>query len=133
MSSVSQYAQTLGEILQERANVLARETGFIQRERSFDGADFAVSLIFAWLQEPHISLDGLVQVLCRREVSISASGLTQRFSPESAVFFQRLLEKLTQADLQAEAEVQSALLRRFGAVLLEDASSISLPNELATV
>jgi hypothetical protein len=128
MSSVSQVAQVLNvEVYQ-----LARETGFIERERKFDGADFAHSLIFGWLQEPQISLDGLIQVLGRREVDLTSSGLSQRFTQASATFFHRLLERLSAMQMQAEEAVDGALLRRFGAVIVEDSSSVQLPTELTT-
>jgi hypothetical protein len=133
MSSGAQLAEVLQQILNKEACRLARETGFIERERSFDGADFAQSLIFGWLQEPQISLDGLIQVLGRREVTLTSSGLSQRFTKECATFFQRLLERLSAMQLQAEKAVDCALLRRFRAVIVEDSSQIQLPGELAAV
>jgi len=133
MSSVSQYAQTLGDILEEEACVLARETGFIQRERRINGADFVQTLIFAWLQEPQSNLDGLVQVLGHREVQMSAPGLSQRFTPQAARLLHEVLSRLSQQQMQAEAGVECALLRRFEAVILEDSSQISLPPELVEV
>jgi hypothetical protein len=39
MISVTQLAETLRQILEEEANELAKETGFIQRERNINGAD----------------------------------------------------------------------------------------------
>jgi len=117
--------------LEEEANHLARESGFVQRERNLSGADFAQTLIFGWWQEPQETLDGLSQVAQRREVSISASGLCQRFTQEAASFLQRLLERLTQVHLQVEP-AQLPLLSRFAAVVVEDCSSISLPDELET-
>ena len=83
MISVTQFAETLRQILEEEANQLAKETGFIQRERTITGADFAQTLIFGWLGEPEITLDGLTQVAGRREVEITASGLCQRFPPQA--------------------------------------------------
>src|SRR5258707_534305 len=68
MESVSQVAQILSQILETEANHLARETGWQQRKRILSGADFVQTLIFGWLQEPDISLDGLVQVAARRGV-----------------------------------------------------------------
>ena len=132
MNSVTHLTETIGQILEEEANALAKETGFIQRERVLWGADFAQTLIFGWLGEPEITLDGLTQVAGRREVGISASGLCQRFTPAAASFLQRLLERLTQVRLQAEA-APIALLKRFTAVIVEDSSRISLPDELASV
>ncbi len=47
MTSVSHVEQSLKHILEERANVLARETGCIQRERKFRGADLLQTLALA--------------------------------------------------------------------------------------
>jgi hypothetical protein len=39
MTSVTQVSETLRQILEEEANTLAKETGFIQRARTITGAD----------------------------------------------------------------------------------------------
>lgn len=39
MTSVSQVSDPLGPIVEEEANVLAKGSGFIQREQAFTGAD----------------------------------------------------------------------------------------------
>jgi hypothetical protein len=132
MNSVTQVAETMQRIIGEEVEQLAREVGFIQRERVLSGADFVQGLILGWLQEPEITLDGLTQVLQRREVSISASGLSQRFTPEAATFLQRVLERLCAEQMQVEP-VEIALLKPFSAVILEDRSSITLPSILAEV
>ena len=55
MISVTQVSETLRQILEEEANQLAKETGFMQRERIITGADFAQTLIFGRLAEPENS------------------------------------------------------------------------------
>lgn len=109
--SVAQRAETLQQILEEQAVRVAKETGFIERERAFTGADFAQALILGWLQRSDERVEGFVQILERREVSITASGLSQRFTPEAATFMQQLLERLAQVQMEAEA-VDVPLLRR---------------------
>jgi hypothetical protein len=47
MASVSQVARSLKHMLEERANVLARETGCIERQRKFTGADLLQTLVFS--------------------------------------------------------------------------------------
>jgi len=111
---------------------LARETGFIQRERAFSGADFAQALILGWLQRSDERVEGFVQILGRREVTITASGLCQRFTQEAAIFLQRVLERLAAEQMAAE-RVEIPLLRRFSAVVVEDSSSIMLPAPLAEI
>src|SRR5436309_4130572 len=132
MTSVTHFAEIVQRILEEEAEQLAREVGFIQRERVISGADFVQTLILGWLQEPEITLDGQTQVLERREVSISASGLSQRFTPEAATLLQRMLERRCAEQMQVEP-VEIALLKPFSAVMLEDSSSITLPPKLAEV
>src|SRR5216684_4062823 len=80
MVSVSQISEQLEQILEIESRELAKATGFIKRERALTGADFAQSLIFGWLQEPHLTLCGLSQVAKLREVSITAAGMCQRFT-----------------------------------------------------
>lgn len=133
MRSRAEISEVLTEVLNEKANRLAVETGFIKRVRTFDGADFAQGLILGWLQEPDLSLEGLCQVLGRREVDLSAPGLFQRFTPEAAEFFRQLLEELTAHQVRSEEAVPTKLLKQFEAIILEDSSIISLPQELSVI
>src|SRR5947209_8622866 len=132
MTSVTHFAEIVQRMLEEETEQLAREVGFIQREREISGADFVQTLILGWLQEPEIALDGQTQVLERREVSISASGLSQRFTPAAATLLQRVLERLCAEQMEVEP-VEIALLKPFSAVILEDSSTITLPPKLAEV
>ncbi len=133
MSSITEVSEVLTEVLNKTANRLARETDVIKRVRNLNGADFAQSLIFGWLQDPDISLEGLCQVMGRREGALTASGLCQRFTPESAEFFRRILEELSAHHLRAEESVPPKVLQHFQAVLLEASSIIGLPKELSVI
>src|SRR6266852_5834402 len=130
MTSIPQVAEAIRRILTAEADQLAREVGFIQRERVLSGADFVQTLLLGWLQEPEIAYDGLTQVLGRRDVSITASGLSQRLTPEAAALLQRVLERLSAEQLEVEA-VDLPLLKQFTAVIVEDSSILVLPEELA--
>lgn len=132
MTSLSPQAIILEQILNHEADALARAVGFIQRQRAFSGADFAQALILGWLQQPAERVEGLVQILGRREVTITASGLCQRFTKEAALFLLRLLQRLAAQQFAAEG-VEVPVLRRFSAVVVEDSSSILLPTALSEV
>ena len=71
MTSVSQVEQSLEHILEERANVLARETGCIQRQRKFSGADLLQTLVFGWLAHPETSLEMLASTAATRHVHVT--------------------------------------------------------------
>ena len=133
MKSVAQLAPLLSQVLESEANRLARETGWQQRERKLSGADFVQTLIFGWWQEPEISLDGLTQVAARREVFISSSGFTQRFTQQGSDLLREILHLLVSQQMQDLAPATWSRLRPFPAVLLEDSSSISLPEDLCAI
>ena len=133
MSSVTQVEQYLKAIMEERACELARETGCIQRERKFSGADLVQTLVFGWLTHPDASLEQLASTAEVRHVSVSDTAIDKRFTPECAEFLHQVLQEMTAVVVQAEHEVPLPLLKRFSAVILEDASTITLPDELAEV
>lgn len=131
MQSVSQVEQALTYILEERATVLGRQTGCIRRQRKFSGADLLQTMVFGWLSHPEASLETLASTAATREVFVTDTAVDHRFTKECAQFFHAVLEEMTSVVVHADQEVPLALLRRFEAVVLEDSSSITLPDELA--
>lgn len=129
MNTVTQTAEKLHTVLEEVACQLGRDTKFIEREKNINGADFAQSLIFGFLQDPDVTNDGLAQVFSRREVSISGPGISQRFGERSAYFFREILYRIQEVMEDAKEEVvQTELLNRFSSVIIEDSSTITLPG-----
>src|SRR5437588_7868972 len=102
MNTITQVAARLQGILGEEVEQLAREVGFVKRHVVLSGADFVHSLILGWLQEPEITLDGLTQVLERREGGIAAPGLSQPSTPEAATRLHRVLDRRCAGQMQVE-------------------------------
>jgi hypothetical protein len=118
-------------VLEERACELARETGCVKRLRKFSGADLVQMLVFGFQQHPHASLEDLASMAELRDVSVTDSAVDKRFTPACARLLHAVLEELTSMVVEAAQDVPIRLLRRFSAVILEDSSSIALPDELA--
>jgi len=129
MTSVAQVERTLKHILEERANVLARETGCIERQRKFSGADLLQTLVFGWLSHPDASLETLTSMAATREVYVTDTALDHRFTKECAQFLHAILQEMTSVVIEADRDVPLDVLCRFEAVILEDSSSIALPDE----
>ena len=72
MISVTRMEELFTNLLETRADELARSTGFVQRARKLSGADFVQILTFGHLRAPTSSLDQLTQVAQLRDVQISA-------------------------------------------------------------
>jgi Transposase DDE domain len=130
MSSVSQVGKQMQWVLEERACVLARETGCVKRQRKFSGADLVQMLVFGFQQHPHASLEELASTAELRDVSVTDTAVDKRFTPECARLVHAVLEELTSIVVEAAQEVPIRLLRRFSAVILQDSSSITLPDAL---
>lgn len=133
MTSVAYVGEQMKRILSERANELARQTGCIQRERKFSGASLLQTLVFGWQQHADASLEMLASTAELGEVSVTDTAVHKRFTPQCAAFLQAILAEMSSVVVQAAHDVPIQLLRRFEAVILEDSSGISLPNELAEV
>src|SRR5512135_2043956 len=131
MASLSQVECSLKHIMEERANVLARETGCIERQRKFSGADLLQTLVFGWLSHPDTSLEQLSSVATLREVEVTDTAVHKRFTESCAHFLHAVLEEMTGVVVEADRQVPVELISRFEAVMLEDSSTIALPNELA--
>lgn len=132
MSSVSQREMHQESLFGERANTLARETGCIKRQGVFDGASLARTFVFGWMENEQTTLERFTQIAQYSKVAVSDTAIDKRFSEQGAIFLERLLQETVQCAVQ-EDPVDHRLLRRFGGVILEDSSQVTLPNELARV
>lgn len=75
------------------------QTGFIERERKFDGASYAQTLVFGWLGNPAATLEELAQVARVVGVAITRQGLDERFSPQSAELMKAVLAETLRASV----------------------------------
>jgi hypothetical protein len=110
----------------------ATKANLIKRKRKFTPVAFALGLTLAWLQRPAATYPRLVGFLAATGVSVTASALCQRFTPELADFFLELLRQAARLALQPQA-AQLPLLQRFAAVLIHDSTTVDLPAAFAAV
>ena len=120
----------------EECEVLARETGFIQRSTSrLTGSGFFNLLTVEVMDEPTISYEGLCDILEEREpnASMTPQALCERMNSDGAVAFMKAcLEKtLKETSLPQSATVEAALLKPFSRVLLQDSTQIQIDEKLA--
>jgi hypothetical protein len=130
--SVTQVMEQYQSILEEEVRDMAYETGAVKREGKLDVATFVQTVIFGFWQDPEMRLSGLAQVACRREVKVTGSAISQRFTPECALLFLKVMQRLSEVQLKSE-KVDIPLLKRFSSVIVEDSTGILLPTELAEI
>src|SRR5512135_2167361 len=110
MESIAQVEHALNTILQERANVLARETGCIKRQRKFTGALLAQTLIFSWQEHPGASLEQMASMAETADVSVSDTAVDKRFTAPCAEFLRRLFAEMSAVVVEAAEPVPVELL-----------------------
>jgi Transposase DDE domain len=130
--SVTQLMEQYQSILEEEVRDIAYETGVVKRKGKLDVVTLVQMMIFGFWQDPDIRLSGLAQVGGRREVTVTGSAISQRFTPECANMFREIMQRLSEVRLQSE-KVDIPLLKQFSEVIVEDSSSIPLPAELAKI
>ncbi len=130
--SVTQVMEQYQSILEEEVHDIAYETGAVKRKGKLDAATLVQIQIFGFWQDPDLRLSGLAQIGGRREVHVTESAISQRFTPACAMMFLKIMQRLAEVTLESE-KVEIPLLKQFSAVLVEDSTSITLPAELAEI
>jgi len=130
--SVTQAMEEYQVILEEEVHDIAYLTGAVQRQGKIDAATFVQTTIFGFWEDPEIRLSGLAQIGGRREVYASESAISQRFTPKSANLFYKIVQRLAEVQVKSE-KVDIPLLKQFSAVIVEDSSSVRLPDELVEI
>ncbi|SRR6266571_4564969 len=131
-TSVPQLAEAIQRVLQSHADQIGKETGFIKRVREFTGSTFAQTVILGQMQEGEIAMSDLAMFGRNVGVNVSAQAIDKRFNETTATFFQGLLNAAFTQVLTADP-VAIPLLKRFSEVIVEDSTTMSLPDELEEV
>ena len=119
-------------VLVEKANNLAVDTGFTERNREITGSSFVRGLVSAWQTNPQASLENLSQAIGNAGTPITRQGVAYRFDAKAVVFMKAMLEASLQEAVSA-MPVSQGLLSRFTSVDLVDSSIITLPNKLQNI
>jgi len=93
------------------------------------GSNFAKTLVFGFLDNPKMSYREMSQAGVLSGLQISAQGLEQKFSANSAKFMQAVLGQAVNQLVRASASMEVDLLNRFERIHIQDGSVIGLPDE----
>jgi IS4 transposase len=132
MTTVAQVAKRMQYVLRDRANRVARETGFIKRERVLSGSSFVTGLVSGWQAAPEVSLSGIGQAVGNAGTPITRQGIHARFTPEAVDFMKAMVKECLKVVVRSRAKPKK-LLSRFNGVVLTDSSIVTLPNSLSEV
>ena len=132
MNILSKIANAMQVVLSETANAIARTSGFMKRQRKLNGSGFVLTLVFGWLDNPESTIEELAQTAATLGISITPQGLDKRFTSDAANFLQKVLESAVNTVVESEP-VAIPILQRFNGVFIQDGSTVTLPDTLATI
>ncbi len=122
-------AARMQELLTDLAEQAAWDNHACQRSSPLSGAILVQTLVLGYWADPNAALEDLAQTVALLGHPVSPQAIDQRFSPQLAHCLQRLLG---QAVGRAAAEsAMAATLQKFAAVLVQDSTTITLPDALA--
>lgn len=130
MESIVSLSQTLRTLFFEEAPRLAKEQEVIKRQRCFSASSLLLVLVLGWLQHPLAGPSQLARFAHTVGVRVSKQAIAERLTERTAHWLRCVLEYAVSTILFASTQTQG-LLARFPAVILEDASSVQLPDALA--
>ena len=128
MTTLTELARTMQDLLTTRADELARQCGFVKRRRKVTGANFAQTVVFTAMADADAPKSRAQAIAAAVGLNASRQALDKRFDARGAEFLRQLLGAAI-AEMVA-TPVAVPLLRRFTAVEVLDSSVVPLPDEL---
>lgn len=132
MATIAQVAKAMETVLTTVADELARTSGFVKRDSKLTGSRFVQTLVLGVLSHPEPSLTQLTQIAADLGVAITNQGLEDRFTEGAATLLRDVLEAAVSQVIAADP-VAIPVLQRFSAVVVQDCTIVSLPDDLESI
>jgi hypothetical protein len=129
---VQTVARALQKNLDEELDELARECKVVIRERVFTGRTLLLMIVVTLLHKSDATWADFHLTAARLGLQVTQTAIEKRFACGQPLvdFFRQALERALEKTIAADPS-SASLLQRFTAVLIGDATTISLPDELA--
>jgi len=129
MPSIAKDGSPFEELFGAAAKDAAKASGVIERQRKFSAASLAKTFIFGFLANPDASDEDLAAMAAQVGAEVTPQAVEQRFTPRLVRFFKDLFGKATQI-VVGSAKVLAPVLERFTSVIIQDSSTVVLPDDL---
>lgn len=132
MNIILLVAQALQTVFTTKADEAARLSGFCQRSSALGGRAFAQAMTFGCLDNPLPTLDNFCSFAAAAGAPVRPQAFDKRFGPASAEFLRLTLANAVNQVVAIEP-LAVGLFARFTAVLIQDSTTVSLPDCLETI
>ncbi|MFO0889321.1 MAG: IS4 family transposase [Isosphaeraceae bacterium] len=129
MTSLTELADAMQELLSTGADEAAAQTGFVRRKRKITGPNFAQAVVFTALADSEAPRSRFQVFAAATGLTASRQAIEKRFDARGAEFLRGLLRRAVEKVVATPVLIR--LLQRFTGVEVLDSSVIALPDELA--
>jgi hypothetical protein len=112
------------------AERVAEESGVIVRKRKFTGMSLARMFVLGFLRNPKATDEQLAQIAAQAGAAVTPQAVEQRHTPKLVKFLQELFCQATK-QIVGSSKVLAPILERFSSVILQDSSTIRLPDYMS--
>ena len=133
MATITQVAESLQKVLGEQVEVLARESGFIQRQVTVTGRGFVQAMVMSFPGKRSPSYSEISQSASSLGMPMSAQGIEQRLNERCAQFMKAVVEMALKEKVSGLTKSAFPILEKFNGVHLRDSTTIGLPASLKGV
>jgi Transposase DDE domain len=126
---IAKVGAALQELFGKIAEEASQTSGVIVRKRKFTGLSLARTFILGFLHNPEASDEELAQMAVSCGVAVTPQAIEHRHSPKLVKFLKELFGKATEVIVGSDKSL-APLLERFTSVIVQDSSSIALPDSL---
>ena len=129
MSLLTKVARSVQTLLGPLADEVGQTVPVVQRRRKFTPATLAQTFILGFLAKPRAADEELARTAALCGVSVTTQAVEQRFTDTLATFLETLFGRAVCHPVQADSAL-APLVERFPAVILQDSTTITLPDAL---
>ena len=132
MNIIQTVSCALQKNLDEELDELARECKVVIRQRAFTGRTLLLMIVVTLLHKPNATWADFHLTAARLGLQVTQTAIEKRFAAGQPLvnFLHAVLERALKQTLAADPS-SVELLQQFTAVLIGDATTVSLPDELA--
>lgn len=106
---------------------MAKDTGFVKRERKLPASSFVNTLMFPFCNQANTSLPDIAADLNQQfSIDISKEGLHKKFNPAGVMFLKELVK--FQLSKQFSLQTDNEFKKHFSGINIKDSSKFSLPS-----
>ena len=135
MDVIRTVSASLQACLNEDLDQLARDCQLVLRERVFTGRSLLLMIVATLLRKPDATWADFHLTAAQLGLGLSQTAVEKRFAAGQPLvdFFRDALQRALRNAVAADEPACASLFRQFTAVLIGDASTIALPDELAAL